>query len=272
MKKTAILALSIFAGGCFHDAARQAEGESDAAPAPAAGEIVAVVNGMEIPEMRVDAYAPFSGGQSREAVLDNVIVSEIIAQAALAAEMHLRPDIAGQMQVAEQTVLGRAYAQEFLLQNTVTAEAVSLRYEELKSEFAGHSEYRTAHILVEDESLAQELHARIAADGGLFSELAREHSKDSGSAENDGDLGWADPRALVPEYAAEIERTEPGALAAAPVKTQFGWHIIRVDEKRPLSPPPLDDNLRADIEQAARAELFSAHLEELRAAADIDIK
>ncbi|MGI9298001.1 MAG: peptidylprolyl isomerase [Gammaproteobacteria bacterium] len=268
MKKTAILALSLLAAGCFHDSAKTGEG-ADSAQTSGGGEIVAVVNGAEISETRISVYAPVAGGQDRETILDNIITGEIIAQAARDAEMHLRPEIAEQLRIAEQTVLGRAYTQEFIGENPVAEATVSLRYEELKSDLSGRSEYRTAHILVDDEELAGDLHAQISADGGKFAELAQEHSKDPGSAARGGELGWTDSSALVPEYAAAMEQTKPGALAVAPVRTQFGWHIIRVDEKRPLTPPPLNDDLRHNIEQSVRAELFSVHLEELRAAAEI---
>lgn len=265
MKKTAVFVLSLMAAGCFHDAAQEetAEAASDA------GAIVAEVNGVQIPETRVRIYAPAAAGQDRDTIVDNIIAGEIIAQAARAAGMHLRPETAEELQVAEQTVLGRAYTRDFIDKTPVSAETVSLRYEELTSEFAGRHEYRTAHILVEDEALAQDLHSQLAADGGKFAALAREHSRDPGSAAQGGELGWTDSRALVPEYAAAMEATAPGELAAAPVRTQFGWHIIRVEEKRPLTPPPMNDELRHNIEQSVRAELFSAHLQELRAAADI---
>lgn len=268
MKKTTILILSLFAAGCFHDSAKTEEG-AEVAQTPGTGAVVAVVNGAEIHESRISAYAPVSGGQDRDAILENVITGELITQEARKAEIHLRPEILEQLQIAEQTVLGRAYTQQFIEDNAVPEETVAARYEELKSELSGRSEYRTAHILVSDETLARDLHAQISADGGKFAELAKEHSQDPGSAARGGELGWTDASALVPEYAAAMEQTAPGSLAAAPVQTQFGWHIIRVDEKRPVAPPPLNDELRHNIEQSVRAELFSVHLEELRAAADI---
>lgn len=277
MKKTVILILSVLAAGCFHDAAKQdgttAANDTESmsmSESSGGGEVVAIVNGMEISDLRISVYAPAASGQSPESILENIITGELITQEARKKEMHLRPEIVEQLRVAEQTVLGRAYTQEFIDNHLISAETVSLRYETFKAELAGQYEYRTAHILVQDESLAQDIYTQIAADGGKFAALAEEHSKDPGSAAKGGELGWAESRALVPEYAAAMEQTEPGNLAAAPVQTQFGWHIIRVDEKRPLPPPPpLNDEVRHNIEQSVRAELFSGHLDELRAAADI---
>ena len=267
MKKTMILILSVFAAGCFHDG--KTEKKSAADSVSGSGEIVATVNGEEIFESRISVYAPAAGTTDREFILDNVISGEVISQAARAAEMHLRPEIAEQLRIAEQTVLGRAYTEEFLAANETSEATISLRYEELKSELSGRSEYRTAHILVGDEELAKQLHSQISADGETFAALAEEHSQDPGSAAQGGELGWADSGALVPEYAAAMQQTEPGNLVPAPVQTQFGWHIIRVDEKREVAPPPLNDDLRRNIVRAVQAELFSAHLQELLDGADI---
>lgn len=274
MKKTTVIVLSLLAAGCFHDGGKTADASASPDSADSAaveGPIVAEVNGVQIPESRLSVYAPVAAGEDRATIIENIVSSELIAQTARKAGLHLRPDIAEQLRVAEQTVLGRAYARDFIDNHPVSEEAVAAQYEEIKAETAGQSEYRTAHILVAEEELAKDLYEQVAQDGGKFSELAREHSQDPGSASQGGELGWVNPRALVPEYAAAMEDTAPGELAAAPVKTQFGWHIIRVDEKRPLSPPPMSDELRHGIEQSVRAELFAARLRELRDAADIVI-
>lgn len=256
----------LFAAGCV-DENKSAEGDSYSVEGK--GRIIAVVNGSEIPELRISVYSPVAGAQPPEAVLENIISSELIMQAARKQGMHKMPDISEQLKIAEQSVLGGAYTQNFIATHPVSEETVAARYEELRQSLEGQNEYRTAHILVEDEALAKDLHAQISADGGKFAALAGEHSIDAGSARQGGELGWTEPRALVPEYAAAMQQTEPGALAPAPVQTQFGWHIIRVDEKRPLSVPALDGELRHNIEQSVRAEMFSQHLEELRTAAEI---
>ena len=269
MKKTATIILSLMAAGCFHDSPDES-GETNATVSGAT--IVAEVNGVPVSELRISIYTPAAAGADRQTILDNIISSELIAQAARKAGMDSRPEIAEQLQIAEQTVLGRAYTLDFIENNPVSEDDVAQRYEEMKSEIADTNEYRTAHILVEDESLAKDLYAQVAEDGAQFAELAKQHSLDTGSAANGGELGWTDPRALVPEYSDAMQNTAPGELAAAPVRTQFGWHIIRVDEKRPITPPTLNDELRHNLEQSIRAEMFSVHLKTLRDNADIVIK
>ena len=264
-------AAALALAGCNHDAPKTDAAETSASGETAAavdGDIVATVNGTPIPSRRLEVYSPPGQNVNTAEVVENMITSELIYQAARAAKMHERPDVAEQLAVAEQTVLGRAYTQDFLANHSVSEEDVQARYAELQADLSGGNEYRSAHILVDDEALANDLHSQIVADGDKFAELAKEHSKDTGSATQGGDLGWLEPRVLVPEFASAMEAAEVGSLTA-PVQTQYGWHIIRVDEKRPLSAPALNDELRARIEQAARAELFSKRIAELRDKADI---
>ena len=269
-------ALAVLLAGCYHEngktadsSAAESAAESGGESAAAPGDIVATVNGAPIPKARIEVYASAGGGRDTEAVVENMITSELLAQEARKAGMDKEPEISEQLAVAEQTVLGRAYTQKFLAESPVDEEAVRARYDELKTRSEKQSEYRTSHILLEDEARAKELHAEIAADGGKFAALAQEHSIDSGSSGQGGDLGWVNPDALVPEYGAALAATEPGNLAAEPVKTQFGWHIIYVAEKRPVAVPDLNDDLRARLRQAVRAETFARHIEELRGKASI---
>lgn len=261
MKKAALaLAPFFLLAGCFE--------RGDDSPA-ASGDVVATVNGVGIPRMRVSIYMQAAQQAPSSEVIDNVITGEVISQAAAEQGIDKIPEIAAQLEVARQTVLGRAYTQHFLNENQIDDAAVDARYEELKGEYGSQFEYRTAHILVPDKDLADDIYSQVSANPQKFGELAREHSKDPGSAAQDGELGWTDPRSLVPEYSKAMQETEPGNLAAAPVETQFGWHVIRVDEKRPLEAPQLDDQMRERLRQSLQAELFSKHLEEIRAAAEI---
>lgn len=234
------------------------------------GEVVATVNGKGIPAARLNVYA--QPGQNPLEVINNIIASELIEQAARKLNLHEEDVITQQLKVAEQTVLGRAYTQKFIAENPVSDELIEERYKEFKTEYDGRAEYRASHILVEDKELADKIQSDVAVDGEKFAELAREHSQDPGSAANGGDLGWADPRDFVPEFGTAITLTEPGSLAEAPVQTQFGWHVIRVEEKRVLPIPDLNAEMRQSIQQSEHARMFSDHIKVLREQADIQIK
>ena len=279
MKKTLFIILfATLLAGCFDKDKPQTSGDVannnedtaySSATSDTTDDIIATVNGRKIPKARIKVYAPIANEQDPEVIIDNIITSELISQEAIKEEMNKQPDIAQQIEVAVQTVLGRAYAQKFIGNNPVDNAAIQARYEELKKSFTGSFEYETAHILVAEKAQADELHAQIVADGSRFADLAQEHSLDTGSAGFGGALGWTAPQALVPEYAQAMQQTEPENLVPAPVKTQFGWHIIRVDNKRPLTTPALSDELRQQLTQTIQAEKFSQHLEELRKSSEI---
>ncbi len=271
MKKTILAAaLLVMLPGCGDGNKSNGGGAAQTAKTELpADEIAATVNGIPIPKTRIKIYASAGGGGNTAAVIDNMITSELLAQEAKKAGLDKDSEIAEQLAVAEQTVLGRAYTQKFLGENPPAEEVLAARYAELRTQYEGKSEYRSSHILVEDETLAKKLHTEISADGGKFAALAKKHSVDAGSGAQGGDLGWTDPGSLVPEYGAAMAATAPGKLAEAPVKTQYGWHIIYVAEKRPISVPALDDAMRARLRQALRAEKFSEHITELRGKASI---
>ena len=263
MKKT-ILAAAIMLAGCYDNGDKTAK-----SAALSAEETAATVNGIQIPKARIKIYATAGGGTSNETVVENMITSELLAQEAKKSGMDKDPEILEQLAVAEQTVLGRAYTQKFLGENPVSEEVLQARYAELQEQYKGQSEYRSFHILVEDEALAIKLHGEIKADGKKFAGLAEKHSIDAGSGAQGGDLGWVNPASLVPEYGAALAATPPGRLVEAPVKTQYGWHIIYVDDSRPVSVPALSDEMRQRLRQSVQAEQFSKYIEELRGKAEI---
>lgn len=236
--------------------------------------IIVVVNGVEIPESRLALYAggaPITDG-NREEVIRNIVTGELITQAAKEAGFGDDPAVRSELILAEQSVFGRAYVTQFFQNHPISDEQVAARYETLKQELSGEKEYNVAHILVEDEKVAQDLLQQIQADGQVFEKLAGEHSIDPGSGANGGKLGWMQPQALVPEFAEAMKTLDSGELSPTPVKTQFGWHIIRVDETRDASPPELSDELRERIRQGEQSQLLNRHIEELRAKANIEIR
>lgn len=264
MKKTLFLAAVIVLAGC-ESGAEKSSARRDISPEDTA----ATVNGVPIPKERIQIYATAGGGTSNAEVIENMITSELLAQEAKKAGMLEDPEVIEQLAVAEQTVLGRAFTQKFLGDNPVSDEDLQARYTKLQEEYREQYEYRSSHILVEDAELAQKLHGEIRAAPEKFAELAKEHSIDAGSGEQGGDLGWVSPATLVPEYGAALKDTPPGHLTGLPVKTQYGWHIIYVADKRPVTVPPLGDEMRQRIRQSVQAEKFSAYIEELRGKAQI---
>jgi peptidyl-prolyl cis-trans isomerase C len=120
---------------------------------------------------------------------------------------------------------------------------------------------------VDNEQQAKDLIAKIKA-GAKFEDLAKQFSKDPGSGKNGGDLGWSDPSAYVPEFAKAAEALKPGQMTETPVKTQFGWHIIRLDGVRDQAPPPFD-TVKPQLAQAAQKAQVQEFESALRAKAKI---
>ena len=130
--------------------------------------------------------------------------------------------------------------QDFIKSNPVSDESLKAEYERIKATITG-TEYKARHILVEKEAEARDIIARLKKDPGSFAKLAAEKSKDPGSKANGGDLGWFDPSGMVPEFGAAVSKLEKGKITETPVKTQFGYHVIQLEDSRPVEAPPFDE-------------------------------
>lgn len=243
------------------------------AAAPAFAQNIAVVNGTPIPKSRADAMVSQlvqqgqpDSPQLQAAVRQELVNREILMQEAVRRGIPNRPDVKAQVAVAQQTVVLRAMIEDFLKKNQPTDAEVKARYDELVKGAASR-EYHLHHILVDNEQQAKELIAKIKA-GAKFEDLAKQYSKDPGSGKNGGDLDWADPKAFVPEFAASAQKLQKGQMTDEPVKTQFGWHIIRADDIRNVAPPPYEQ-VKAQISQQLVQQKLQAFEEGLRQHAKI---
>ena len=243
------------------------------AAAPAFAQNIAVVNGTPIPKARADALIDQLVHQGQQntpqlqmAVREELVNREILMQEALRRGLPNRPDIKAQIAVAQQTVVLRALIEDFVKNNTPTDAEVTARYNALIKD-AGGKEYHLHHILVDNEQQAKDLIAKIKA-GASFEDLAKQFSKDPGSGKNGGDLDWSDPKAYVPEFADAATHLQKGQMTDTPVHTQFGWHIIRVDDVRNITPPPLEQ-VRPQIVQQIQQGKLQAFEEGLRKNAKI---
>ncbi|ALL65187.1 Peptidyl-prolyl cis-trans isomerase [Paraburkholderia caribensis MBA4] len=243
------------------------------AAAPAFAQNIAVVNGTPIPKSRADALVAqlVQQGQQdspklQQAVREELVNREILMQEAIREGIPSKPDVKAQVAVAQQTVVLRALIENFVKKNQPTDAEVKAKYDELVKQIGG-KEYHLHHILVDNEQQAKDLIAKIKG-GASFEDLAKQFSKDPGSGKNGGDLDWSDPKAYVPEFAAAAEKLQKGQMTDAPVHTQFGWHIIRVDDVRQTPPPPFEQ-VKAQIAQQMQQEKLQAFEEDLRSKAKV---
>ena len=246
------------------------------APLAALAQNVAVVNGKAVPKSRVDVLLNQAarGGQPRTPELEQrareeVVLREIFAQEAEKKGIPQTADYRTQLELVRQTVLIRELFEDFKKKNPVTEAEARAEYEKFKAQSAG-TEYRARHILVENEDDAKKLIAQIKG-GAKFEDLAKKNSKDTGSGENGGDLDFAKPDAYVPEFSKAMTSLKKGEMTEAPVKTQFGYHIIRLDDVREAKFPEFDA-VKPQIEQRLAQLKLQKYQEDLRKAAKTDYK
>ncbi len=245
-------------------------------PLAAVAQNIATVNGKPVPKTRVDQLlqqAARSGQQigpeMQNQARDQVVLREIFAQEAEKRGIPATADFRAQMELARQTLLIRELFEDYRKKNPVSDDEAKSEYDKFKAQASG-TEYRARHILVEKEDEAKALIAKIKA-GGSFEELAKAQSKDPGSGANGGDLDFAKPENYVPEFGQALTQLKKGELTETPVKTQFGWHVIRLDDTREAQFPAFDD-VKAQIKQRIEQVKLQRFQEELRGKAKTDYK
>jgi len=212
---------------------------------PATAQNLAIVNGKAIPSSRVEVMVKqmVQQGQKdspemRSMIKEELINREILAQEADRQGVSSRPEIKNQVDLARQSIVIRALAQEFIAKNPVKDDEMKAEYDKFKSQSQG-KEYHARHILVEKEDDAKAIITKLKA-GGKFEELAAQ-SKDPGSAAQGGDLGWAPPDAFVKEFSEAMVSLKAGDYTQTPVQTQFGFHVIKLEETRDAQLPSFDE-------------------------------
>jgi len=246
------------------------------APLASLAQNVATVNGKPVPKSRVDVLLNQAarGGQARSPELEQrareeVVLREIFAQEAEKKGIPASADYRAQMELVRQTVLIRELFEDFKKKNPVSEGEARAEYDKFKSQAAG-TEYRARHILVENEDDAKKLIAQIKG-GAKFEDLAKKNSKDTGSGENGGDLDFAKPEAYVPEFSKAMTSLKKGEMTDTPVKSQFGYHIIRLEDTREAKFPDFDA-VKPQIEQRLAQAKLQKYQEDLRKAAKTDFK
>jgi peptidyl-prolyl cis-trans isomerase C len=235
---------------------------------------VAIVNGKAVPKTRLDALAtqieragrpvtPEMQGQLR----DEVIAREIFMQEADKQGLAQTDDYRNQMELARQSILIRELFSQYQKNNPVTDAEMKAEYDKFVAANSG-KEYKARHILVEKEDQAKAILASLKK-GGKFEDIAKKQSKDPGSGANGGDLDWAAPDNYVPEFSKALTKLNKGQTTDAPVKTQFGWHIIRLDDVRTPQLPAFDQ-VKPQLQQQMAQQKLGKYQEELRAKAKIE--
>ena len=197
----------------------------------------------------------------RNAVREELNTRELLVREAKKANFDKSADIKSQMELAGQTVLVRAYVTDWIKKNPIPEADLKKEYDQIKAQM-GDKEYKVKHILVEKEDEAKEIIV-LLQKGDKFEKLA-ERSKDPGSKANGGDLDWNAPGNFVKPFSDAMIKLPKGKFTAAPVQTQFGYHVIMVEDVREAKVPPFEE-VKPQLQQRLQAAYLDKYFKELRA-------
>ncbi len=235
-----------------------------------------IVNGKAIPKSQLDKLVEKTGKpdnpQVRDQAREMLITRELVLQEADKRGVIQKESVREQLEQSRVGVLVAAVFEDYVEREGVSDAELKAAYENVKEQYAG-KEYHVEHILVDKEADAKAIITQLKA-GANFEDIAKVKSKDPGSAKNGGDLGWVSDKALVPEFSKAMVQLKNGQTTDKPVKSQFGYHIIKVLDSREAKAPSLDemkDQLKQMImaDQNWQKEKFSEMMQKLRAKAKI---
>jgi peptidyl-prolyl cis-trans isomerase C len=256
------------------------QGGKDAAkpadkPDPAA-DVVATVDGATLTRGTFDFYVKAATGKSsgdlspeqRQEALDSLVRMQLVASQAQKDGLDKDKEIAAALDLSRLDVLQRGLQAKYLKDKAPTDQELRAEYETQVSQMP-RTEFRARHILVQTEAFANDVMARLKK-GQKFEAVAAKESLDS-SKERGGDLGWFSPATMVKPFADAVMALKKGETTPAPVQTQYGWHIIRLDDTREVQPPPFDQ-VKAQLSQVVLAKKFKGYSDELLKTAKVEKK
>lgn len=243
-------------------------------PAFAEDKSAALVNGVSIPQSRIDLRVKAAEMQGqpdnpelRKLIREDMINLEVLSQEAVKENLDKQAEVVQQLQIARQSVLVSAFAQNYAAKNPIGEAQLKKEYEDVKAKL-GDKEYSARHILVESEEEAKSIIAELGKKA-KFEDLAEQKSGDAGSATHGGSLGWTIPSNFVPPFANALLNLKKGEYTKTPVETEFGWHVIKLDDVRPLKTPSFEE-LQPQLEQRLQQRMMQQVIADLRAKAKIE--
>ena len=247
-------------------------GSNSAAEVVAPGEAVATVNGRNISRASMNMLVEEVGqeGQQKipeDKIVDELIKRELLRQELIASDMLKDPQLAAKIENAQRMLLGQAAAEQYMRGLKFNDDELKKEYDE-EVQGGGNAEFRARHILVDSEDQAKDIIAKIGK-GEKFEALAKKQSKDPGSKEKGGELGWFSPQQMVQPFSQAVTALKDGEVTQAPVQTEFGWHVIQREESRQKTAPAFEV-VKEQIDIALRRKTLTQHINELKAKAKVE--
>ena len=269
------LAVALVAGTFAFAAGAQEKAEkASKSKASSAAPNVLVVNGVTIPQARIEAMTKEVEAQGhpdnpeqQHAIREELVNREVLAQAAKKRGLDKSAEVKAQMEMASQAVLVRALFESEVKAHPISDADLQKQYDQFKGSM-GANEYKVRHILVDKEDEAKAIIDQLNK-GADFAKLAKEKSKDPGSKDNGGDLDWGPAARYVKPFADAVMSQPKGQISQTPVKTDFGYHVIRVDDVRPLKVPTFSE-VKDQFRQRAQQQQIQKLVMELRQKAKVE--
>ena len=266
-KFSAFALLAALVGGLVYAA------DKPTAPASEEEKTTITVNGVTIPQTRIDAriksivaQGQMDSPELRKAVREELINLEIMAQESVKKGFDKQAETISQLDTAKQSALVGAFVQDYFKNHPISEDDLKKEYENLKKT-AGDKEYKARHILVQEEAEAKSIVSQLKK-GAKFDKLASKYSLDPGSKEKGGALEWSMPANFVKPFAEALVSMKKGSVSA-PVKSEFGWHIIKLDDVRDFNFPPYRE-VKQNLMQRAQQQAIQKAVAEMRTTAKIE--
>jgi peptidyl-prolyl cis-trans isomerase C len=243
-----------------------------AAALPVLAQNLAVVNGKAVPSSRADVMIKQMSAQGqqdtpqlRAMVKEELINREILIQEADKLGLGTHADVKNQVEIARQAIVIRALVADYVKKHPVSDAEIKTEYDKFKAQ-AGDKEYHARHILVEKEDEAKAIIVKLKG-GAKFEDLAKQ-SKDPGSAANGGDLDWASPASFVKPFSDAMVALKKGEITETPVKTQYGYHVLKLEDTRPAKIPTMEE-VKPQITESIQQKKLQEYQQDLRSKAKI---
>src|SRR5450759_1981607 len=243
---------------------------------PTAGDIAATVNGTPISKDSVDqivgqriAMGQADSTETRKAIINQLAMQMLVSQEAIKKNLDKTPEVINQIKLTQQSILANAFVQDYTKNNPVSDDILKAEYDKIKAQMSG-TEYKARHILVDKEAEAKHIIAKLKINAKQFDSLAKEYSKDPGSKDKGGDLGWFDPRGMVPEFGAAVAKLQKGKFTLEPVKTQFGYHVILLEDSR-TKQAPIFEQVKPQLAKNVQEQNLKKLIDDMMAKAKIEI-
>ena len=268
-----MIAGSVILAACDPNAMK---GSASSGPAVKKEDAVASVNGQYISKKTLEDLekdlAQRSQGQAmnfpKDKLVDELVQREVLVQDAVQKKLDQSPEVIAQLDAAKKAILTQASLQAYLKANPITDAEIKKEYDS-KVGGANGTEYKASHILVKTEDEAKKLIAELDK-GGKFPALANKHSLDAKESKNGGDLGWFSPSQMVAPFSEAAAKLEKGKYTKAPIQTQFGWHVILLEDSRKQAVPPLEA-VKEQLTPMLQRQKIQTMVENLRKQAKVEI-